>query len=483
MCYSPRRIAIKYTALHSQRLAYVPCGKCEECRAQYKNDWSFRLSAELESLRAQGWLIAFGTLTYNNKNLPHVPRECFEKGVPFRKIQCFSRRDCRTFIDSLRKLLHKHYRFKGLRYFLGAERGEHTRRCHYHFLLAWKPFSAVDSSAISPVLDAETMHRYVCRLWRKGFIYPWLFCGGYDKHGYFHKPFEVLTSAFEAAHYAAKYAVKDLGYQKTLKGIIQKHAAFKDCRYFHLQSRSLGALLLAAPEDQKINYIRNGYSFAGTGRSFKLPRYLVNKILFDIKYEFYDSFGEPYIAQKVALHRNEYINLTTGEVFEKLPLNVKRFIRRRPSLFFCQNKNHIFCQKKFTIYDNYFNLLYNKSFQASLDLPENAIQAIEKLKLLVRDYEKKYLHGKNDTLAVDITCYFGLPYSSCYDTTRRLSLWFQRFRPVEKFTLFKLIPEERYYAIHVIHNLYSRLMSARRDYYELRNYNLELNRINNFFRG
>ena len=108
----------------------------------------------------------------------------------------------------LRKELHKHYDLKGLRYFLGCEFGEHTHRSHYHFLLCWQPKTAVDVNALNSVLDASTMHRYVCRLWRKGFVFPWTAFGGFDRHGYYHKPFEVSASAFEAAHYAAKYAVK-----------------------------------------------------------------------------------------------------------------------------------------------------------------------------------------------------------------------------------------------------------------------------------
>ena len=103
MCVSLRKISVKSSTLHGTRFAFVPCGSCVECRQHYKSEWSFRLSAELESLKKAGWIIAFGTLTYNKQNLPYVPKSCFLKGERYRKIMCFNRSHVRTFIDSLRK--------------------------------------------------------------------------------------------------------------------------------------------------------------------------------------------------------------------------------------------------------------------------------------------------------------------------------------------------------------------------------------------
>lgn len=50
----------------------VSCGKCEECRAVYKESWNFRLMAELEALMNNGWQAGFVTLTYNDFCLPII---------------------------------------------------------------------------------------------------------------------------------------------------------------------------------------------------------------------------------------------------------------------------------------------------------------------------------------------------------------------------------------------------------------------------
>ena len=287
MCQNPVSINVKSVSLHGVRFAYVPCGKCPECRQQYKSEWAFRLSVELESLKRQGWLIGFGTLTYNNQHLPFIPKEAFENNAKFRKIQCFRRSDARTFVDSLRKELHSHYHLKGLRYFVASEYGEHTKRSHIHFLFCWEPLEKVNNNALGDVLDAPTMHRQICRLWRNGFVFPWSAFGGEDRHGYHHKPFEVSASAFDASHYASKYACKDLAYKVDLSGVAKKSQAYKDCRQYHIQSRSLGASLLLDKDYNELQQLySNGYEFTCNSSRFSLPRYLKNKILFEPRYYF-----------------------------------------------------------------------------------------------------------------------------------------------------------------------------------------------------
>lgn len=489
MCQNPVSIDVKSVSLHGVRFAHVPCGKCPECRQQYKSEWAFRLSVELESLKRQGWLIGFGTLTYNNHHLPFIPKEAFEIDAKFRKIQCFRRSDARTFVDSLRKELHSHYHLKGLRYFVASEFGEHTKRSHIHFLLCWQPLEKVDSHALSDTLDAPTMHRYICRLWRKGFVFPWSAFGGEDKHGYYHKPFEVSASAFDAAHYASKYACKDLAYKVDLSGVAKKSVAYKDCKQYHIQSRSLGASLLLDKNSEELQQLyNNGYEFVSNSSRFSLPRYLKNKILFKPRYYFcsaVDGHEFKRVKKDKMEKRFDYIDTLTGEVFSKMPSYCKRLVRRKPTTFFIENKKNIYAQKVVLLQERLTQFFYDKNFQASLELPESILSEIEPLRKSFISYDEKY--GKKDkNIADDITLYYGMPYRSCFAPRRtRLKsvLWFNRFRENPSFILNNLITKEQYFEIHSLYNRYSRIMSFRHDYIEQIENERYINKVNNFIRG
>lgn len=483
MCYSPRQILVKCTTLHQPRSVYVPCGKCEECRLQYKNDWAFRLSVELEALRSQGWLIGFFTLTYNNKHLPHVPREAFTIGEKYRKIQCFSRAHVRTFIDSLRKELHSHYRFKGLRYLVASEFGEHTKRCHYHGLVCWQPVEAVSSSAISPVLDAQTMHRYICRLWRHGFIFPWSYLGGEDSHGYVHKPFEVSASAFDASHYASKYVTKDLAFQGTLKGVCLKSDAFKDCKCFHIQSKSLGsALVNNASEETAISLLTIGHEFVGKSIRHSLPRYLRNKLIFKSKYVFCDSDGHLVIRQKIGPRRYEYIQVATGEVFGKLPATFKRYVRRELTTFAENNKKFIFTQK--LNHSDLVGKLYNDELLESLDIKYDGWKNdVKKLREDVRNYEKRFIRSRFGTFDLHCSIYIGVPRVYCFATRKPELVYFNRFYEYPKTISNNVISEVQYNELHQIYNRLHKLFASRTDYYLVREHNRFINKVNNIIRG
>lgn len=486
MCQNPVSINVKSVSLHGVRFAYVPCGKCPECRQQYKSEWAFRLSVELESLKRQGWLIGFGTLTYNNQHLPFIPKEAFEIDAKFRKIQCFRRSDARTFVDSLRKELHSHYRLKGLRYFVASEFGEHTRRSHIHFLLCWQPLEKVNNNALDAVLDAPTMHRYICRLWRKGFVFPWSAFGGEDKHGYYHKPFEVSAPAFDAAHYASKYACKDLAYKVDLSGVAKKSQAYKDCKQYHIQSRSLGASLLLDKDSNELQQLySNGYEFTCNSSRFSLPRYLKNKILFEPRYYFCSQVDGHEIKRIKRDKGYDYVDTSTGEIFTKMPSYCKRLVRRKPTNFFITNKRNIYVQKVILLHERFLQFFYDKNYQSSLELPKNILDEIEPLRKDVLSYNEKY-GKKNSDFIDDIALYYGMPYRSCFAPQRaglNYLVWFNRFRENPSFILNKLITKGRFHEIHTLYNRYSRIMSFRHDYLEEIENERYINKVNNFIRG
>lgn len=483
MCYNLLPIDVKSSTLHGVRSALVPCGHCDECRRQYKGEWSFRLSAELETLKKNGWLIAFGTLTYNKRHLPHVPRECFYKDAKFRKIQCFSRKDVRTFIDSLRKELHAHYDLKGLRYFVGAEFGEHTKRSHYHFLLCWEPLRATDSNALNSVLDAVTMHRYVCRLWRKGFIFPWTAYGGCDKHGYYHKPFEVAASAFEASHYAAKYAVKDLALDGHFDGVCVKHSAFKDCKYFHIQSKSLGRSLLDSSSDvEKLNMYLHGCKFISKDKLFQLPRYLKKCLLFRPKYVFMDT--RDYTPIYRVKDGKRWIYCTSdGEQVKYNDWFVKRLVRRELTDFYLKNNKQIW-NKRTSVFEDYFKKFFDYSFIDSLDLNETIKEGLAyNARKTIKSTVETYYKGNFNNFVCAIACYIGLPKSYCFRTRHYSLVYLNRYFDFPKYVSSSTIGGKEHAALVDAWLSCNRLLSYRRDYLGLREKERYLNKVNDFIRG
>ena len=64
---------IKSVRSNAPKYAYVPCGKCEECRRSQKSQWAFRLRCELDALWRKRWHIGFFTLTYSDECLQNCP--------------------------------------------------------------------------------------------------------------------------------------------------------------------------------------------------------------------------------------------------------------------------------------------------------------------------------------------------------------------------------------------------------------------------
>lgn len=94
----------------------VPCGKCPNCLADRRADWSLRLKIELDnSLGAH-----FITLTYSDENMNYN-----ENGVP-----SVSKKEMQLYIKRLRKRS-----INKLRYYAVGEYGTKTKRPHYHILL------------------------------------------------------------------------------------------------------------------------------------------------------------------------------------------------------------------------------------------------------------------------------------------------------------------------------------------------------------
>lgn len=471
MCTNLKPLNVNSRSPHGVKFSYVPCGTCSECRKQYQNDWAFRLSAELDCLKKQGWFIGFCTLTYKNSKLPHVPKEAFYKESRYRRIACFSRKHVRTFIDNLRKYLWKDYGLTGLRYFVGAEFGEHTKRPHYHMLICWNPLSNV---AGYPMITPFVMHRKILHCWQNGFVFPFKCEGGKDSKGYVHKPFEVSASAFDASHYASKYACKDLAFQETLVGVCQKSEYFKDCKCFHLQSKSLGSFLLENSTDEmKLKLLKDGISFQSEEKMQKIPRYLKNKILFTQKYSYITLHGE-----KVEKIGKEYVNRTTGEVFKY----AKRIVERCPTGFFKRNYKKIY-QKKVEYYQEFISQLLDLTYMESLDIEhKRKYDLYDDLRKDILNYSVKFC-GRNESLGEDIVRFSGVYGENCYKSNYPALTWFNRFLSTHEFRTLERIDFERYCSVNVIYSKICRFLSFRSDDIKIQEKERYLNKVNDYIRG
>ena len=138
MCY--HFMQIKNTSSMGVHFSYVPCGKCEECRNSAKSAWSFRLCAEVESVKRKGWHVGFLTMTYSPDQLPYVPDKYFKdslKEIP--EIPCFDKEHVRSYIKAFRNWLFKTYCVKDCKYMCVSEYGSRKHRPHYHLLVCFPP--------------------------------------------------------------------------------------------------------------------------------------------------------------------------------------------------------------------------------------------------------------------------------------------------------------------------------------------------------
>lgn len=374
-------LKLKVNAVNVNAPTYyrVACGKCEECRAVYKESWNFRLMAELETLMNNGWQAGFITLTYADWALPIVsPRELIDldSGLPLSRvwskvkneprfnghvprIPCFSRSQVSDFFVSARQWLYREYKLSKafrLRYICCCEFGSHTKRPHMHALLI---FPKVDEQGRS--VDARKFHRFLCDDWysRFGFVIPSAdkFDGFLDKKGRYHKGF-LVDSYASAARYAAKYATKDIYYGESIDSLMENYRIkfsgnkkyFRHSLAFHCQSKSLGSSILSrfSTDSEKLDAIKNGVFFVGEDKPRVLPLYLKSKLLYDNKYVY------QVVSPDTAKACNKSIKYDLGCVAFGEDFPARRLVRREASDFFKRNVKEIY-DLKLKKYSEFFS--------------------------------------------------------------------------------------------------------------------------------
>lgn len=373
---------IKGVNFRSPLFASFGCGHCEECRAVYKSSWSFRLMAELEPLVKRGWKMCFYTLTYSDEKLPLLPESVFkdperdywidkERGIS-RGIPCFSKDNIEAFTKSMRDWFFRRG-VTDVKYFIASEFGSHTQRPHHHGIYC-----------VPGSVDTRALFDEVHRQWEKyGFVFPRDYMGGYDSHGYLHKPF-VVDNPNAAMRYCAKYVTKDIYYNEFLNDSLldlsrfHHDRIFKRCMQFHVQTKSLGLVYLdkLSTDESKLKALNNGVFFDGDDKPRNLPQYLKNKLLFTTYYK---------------------------------QIKDKRFVRRLPSSFMLENLEQIYNRKKKYSFD-FIRRLSDADEWHKRELNQAAI-----------DYGRYWLSKARDVLPLSVSLEDF--YISCYgQDPRKLAL-------------------------------------------------------------
>lgn len=386
-------IRVKSTSFTGVKFAYVPCGKCADCRRKIARSWKFRLLSELTYLKSKGWNVAFCTLTYNESSLPYIPQSCFKRMADYRAIKCFSREDVSSWICNIRHWCKYHFRFvgdKSLMYFVASELGSITQRPHYHAILAWPS-----------ELDYERMHSVCSYYWEHGFLFPRHYLG--DKGML---SFEVVGDYSKVLSYVSKYVCKDLDFMASIADVELNRGTkvFKNCLPFHVQSRSLGwRYFESLSAVDKFSLLSSGQTFLGNSDFLEpLPLYIRNKLVFD----------------------NDYIVTSSG----------KRLVRRRATDFFRMYRNEIFDKRS-----SYYEELIGRSQQESYYLARGVGK--EQAQQLIHAIDSSFRRIASVRGSFASRCggfgklflaYFGVPADKCHvapSNDALVSQWFSRYDP------------------------------------------------------
>ncbi len=145
----------------------MPCGNCLPCKITRRRIWTHRMMLE----RSTSETACFLTLTYDDKNLPEEFHN--EKTGQIYSENSVNPSHVKTFINTLRKTLHRQSKTK-IRYYACGEYGDKTQRPHYHLAIYGYP----PCSGSGPTYHGRTYVPCSCSqctelssIWNKGHIF------------------------------------------------------------------------------------------------------------------------------------------------------------------------------------------------------------------------------------------------------------------------------------------------------------------------
>lgn len=240
LCLDQITIRTKYGIQH------VPCGKCEICCMNRRNEWSVRLGKELQNASSA----VFVTLTYDDQNVPVNEHGLLE--VDKRHVQLFNK-SLKEFNRKLVNRMPESSRVlqKRVKYYLVAEYGTKTMRPHYHAL-----YFNLKKHSISKIGD----------LWKKGSVH-------------------VGNVNGASIHYTTKYIINK-----------DKEGKVKKAKEFTLISKGIGEDYLEKNKSLiKKNY---GNLVHGDKSMLPMPKYYKDKIYNKAEKDIVKQKNEEYTRKK-----------------------------------------------------------------------------------------------------------------------------------------------------------------------------------------
>lgn len=175
----------------TKNIRLLPCGQCEECRAQNAQQWATRAYNETKT----NPLGMFLTLTYKDKDLPKTPT-----GIPTLK-----KDDVTKFKKAIRQKLFRKYRKRiNIKTLECGEYGGKRGRPHYHMLL-WG-YKADDIKLAMKSKSGEWLYKSkeIEKTWNKGKVI-------------------IGEITYESSAYVARYTTKKMMKDKLLDGQIKPY--------------------------------------------------------------------------------------------------------------------------------------------------------------------------------------------------------------------------------------------------------------------
>lgn len=272
-CY--KQIFVKHNDIYH----LVPCGKCNFCLQNTRNDWGFRLLQEQKVSQTANFI----TLTYDNENLPYTWEDDFITGVTLEKKHLFTFH--KTLKQKQRRLLKKEYNeFGKIRYYSVGEYGSQLGRPHYHCIL----FN------VHPIILQDLQDGLI---WEKGLV---------------HTGFVTPASV----NYVAKYVIDRVEHAKEKynpESMKWEKQETKQIAPFNCMSRNPGIganYMINRDWHREVNdYNPENFRIYAMqdGKKVRLPRYYKDKIFKEV-----DQWYEDVMKTSLELH-----NMELADQFEK----------------------------------------------------------------------------------------------------------------------------------------------------------------------
>ena len=191
--------------------------------------------------------------------------------------------------------------------------------------------------------------------------------------------------------------------------INKKCDAYKNCKYFHMQSKSIGLSVLSnMSEGQKLELFETGYQFAGEEKFIPIPTYLKNKLIFNNKYIYVD----------------EHLQQVEKKKGTKTPYNWKRLCIREATEFFKDNIELIYNKQKVfyeTVFRNFKDAQYcvQNNYYDKNDFVRK--QKIEEIKSKIVEEIRTFESRRGCSISDCFVSYGCRDYSSCFNVSYPLA--------------------------------------------------------------